>query len=55
MRRIFEPLLAAVVAITAQTALVATTPANAGVPGSRSEINLDAIGAKGGIGREKPG
>jgi hypothetical protein len=42
MRKNFRPLLAALLVTTAQTALWATMPANAGVPGSRSQINLDA-------------
>jgi hypothetical protein len=42
MRKNFRPLLAALMVTTAQTALWATMPAKAGVPGSRSQINLDA-------------
>jgi hypothetical protein len=42
MHKNFRPLLAALLVTTAQTALWATMPANAGVPGSRSQINLDA-------------
>ena len=42
MHKNFRPLLAALMVTTAQTALWATMPANAGVPGSRSQINLDA-------------
>jgi hypothetical protein len=41
MHRNFRPLLAALMVTTAQTA-VWTMPAKAGVPGSRSQINLDA-------------
>jgi hypothetical protein len=42
MHKNFRPLLAALMVTTAQTALWATMPAKAGVPGSRSQINLDA-------------
>ena len=42
MHRNFRPLLAALMVTSAQTALLATMPADAGVPGSRSQINLDA-------------
>jgi hypothetical protein len=42
MHRNFRPLLAALMVSTAQTALWATMPAKAGVPGSRSQISLDA-------------
>jgi YHS domain-containing protein len=44
MQKMFRPLIAALMVTTAQTALLATMPANAGVPGSRSQINLDAHG-----------
>jgi YHS domain-containing protein len=42
MYKNFRPLLAALMVTTAQTALWAIMPAKAGVPGSRSQINLDA-------------
>jgi hypothetical protein len=42
MRKNFRPLLAALIVTAAQTALWATMPVKAGVPGSRSQINLDA-------------
>jgi YHS domain-containing protein len=41
IRRLF---LAALIVTTAQAGLVLTMPASAGVPGSRSQINLDANG-----------
>jgi YHS domain-containing protein len=41
IRRLF---LAALIVTTAQAGLVLTMPARAGVPGSRSQINLDANG-----------
>ena len=42
MHKNFRPLLAALMVTAAQTALWAIMPAKAGVPGSRSQINLDA-------------
>jgi len=42
MHKNLRPLLAALMVTTAQTALWATMPAKAGVPGSGSQINLDA-------------
>ena len=44
MRKNFRPLLAALMLTAAQTALLATMPVKAGVPGSPSQINLDAHG-----------
>jgi YHS domain-containing protein len=44
MRKNFRPLLAALMVTAAQTGLLSTMPVKAGVPGSPSQINLDAHG-----------
>jgi YHS domain-containing protein len=44
MQTMFRSLLAVLLLVIAQTVLLATVPAHAGVPGSRSQINLDAHG-----------
>lgn len=44
MQSVFRSLLATLLLATAQTVVSATVPAYAGVPGSRSQINLDAHG-----------
>lgn len=43
--KIFRPLLAVLMVTTAQAGLIVTMPAQAGIPGSRSQINLDTHGA----------
>jgi YHS domain-containing protein len=44
MQGMFRSLLAVLLLATAQTVVSATVPAHAGIPGSRSQINLDARG-----------
>jgi len=44
MHKSFRPILAALVLITAQASLLATMPADAGVPGSHSPVDVDSHG-----------
>ena len=44
MQKTFRPILAALVLIVAQTSLLATMPAEAGVKGSDSPVDVDAHG-----------
>ena len=44
MPKMLAPIVATLVVSIAQSSLLAITPAEAGVPGSRSQINLDANG-----------